>query len=329
MKVPLTLACGLYDRTLPLADGSVTVEGADMNVVLLEPGEMFQRQARHAEFDVAEFSVATYTILHTQGDRRTIALPIFPSRRFRHGHIFVSTRAGIRAPGDLAGKRMGAGEFQQTAAVWMRGLLHHEYGVRTEQIEWYFGGYAHPEAFVDRIPVELPPAIRTHTIPADQSLDQLLDAGEIQGLIGTSVPPSLQRGSPHVARLFPNYVEAEREYYQRTGILPIMHLVVLRRSLYEQHPWLAASLLKAFHQAKELSYRRLARHGTLFCGLPWLHTYLEETRELMGRDPWPYGLAPNRAQLEVFYQYMLEQGLIPRPVTIEELYAPETHDVEL
>ena len=326
MKLPLTLACGLYDRTLPLYDGSVTVEGVDLKVVRMENAELFRRQARDAEFDVAEFSVATYTILHTQGDRRMIALPVFPSRRFRHGNMYVNTRAGIRAPGDLAGKRMGASEFQQTAAVWMRGLLQHEYGVRTDQIEWYFGGYAHPEPYSERIPIELPPAMRTRTIASEQSLDQLLDAGEIDALMGTAAPPALQRGSPSVARLFPDYPERERDFYRRTGIFPIMHLVVLKREIYERAPWVAASLLKAFHQAKALGYRRLARHGTLYCGLPWLHAHLEELRALMGPDPFAYGLEANRAQLETFLGYMQEQGLIAQAPTLEELFAPETHD---
>jgi 4,5-dihydroxyphthalate decarboxylase len=326
MKLPLTLACGRYDRTLPLYDGSVTVEGVDLTVLPLGNAEMFRRQARDAEFDVSEFSLATYTILHAQGDRRMIALPVFPSRRFRHGNMYVNTRAGIVSPSDLASKRMGAAEFQQTAAVWMRGLLQHEYGVPTDQVEWYFGGYAQPGPFEDRIPVELPPSIRTRTIPAERSLDQLLDAGELDALMGTAAPPSLQRGSPNVARLFPDYPERERDYYRRTGIFPIMHLVVLKREVYERAPWVAASLLKAFHQAKALGYRRLARHGTLYCGLPWLPAHLEDLRALMGPDPYAYGMEENRAQLELFLRYLQEQGLIPRVPMLEELFAPETHD---
>src|SRR5712692_2313283 len=323
MKLNLTLACGLYDRTLPLYDGAVTVEGVDLNFVPMEPSELFRRQGRHAEFDVAEFSLSTYTILYAQGDRRMVALPVFPSRHFRHGDVYVNTRAGIREPKDLIGKRVGTMEYQQTAAVWMRALLQHDYGVAPDQIEWYFGGYYAPEHYTERVPVELPPAVRHHTIPDQQSLDQVLDAGEIQAVMGAGAPPSFMRGSPNVARLFPDYPQREREYYRRTGIFPIMHTLVVKRDIYDRAPWLAAALLKGFYQAKALGYRRLARHGTLYSALPWLRAHLEELSEVMGPDPFAYGLAANRKQLETFLQHMLEQGLIPRALTPDELFAPE------
>ncbi|HEY7065698.1 MAG TPA: ABC transporter substrate-binding protein [Chloroflexota bacterium] len=326
MKLPLTLACGLYDRTLPLYDGAVTVEGVDLNFVPMEPPELFRRQARHAEFDAAEFSLATYTILYAQGDRRMVALPVFPSRHFRHGDIYVNAHAGIHEPKDLIGKRVGTMEYQQTAAVWMRALLQHDYGVRPDQIEWYFGGYYAPERYAERVPVDLPPGLRHHTIADQQSLDQLLDAGEIQGLMGAGAPPSFVRGSPNVARLFPDYPQREREYYRRTGIFPIMHTLVVKRDVYERAPWLAGALLKAFYQAKALGYRRLARHGTLYAGLPWLHAHLEELREVMGPDPFAYGLEENRKLLDTLLQHLLEQGLIPRALTPDELFAPETHE---
>jgi 4,5-dihydroxyphthalate decarboxylase len=320
MMVQLTLACGLYDRTLPLYDGSVAVEGVDLNYVPLEPPELFRRQGRHAQFAVAEFSLATYTILYAQGDRRMIALPVFPSRRFRHGDIYVSTRAGIREPRDLIGQRVGTMEFQQTAAVWMRALLHHEYGVPQEQIEWYFGGYYAPENYAERVPIELPPTIRHHTISNRESLDQLLERGEIQGLMGAGAPPSFVRGSPHVARLFPDYQARERDFYRRTGIFPIMHTVVVQRALHEAHPWLAGAIVRAFTEAKAEGFRRLRRSASY--GLPWLEEHLDELQAVMGDDPFAYGLEANRAQLTTFLGHMLEQGLIPHPLTPEDLFAP-------
>jgi 4,5-dihydroxyphthalate decarboxylase len=326
MKLNLTLACGLYDRTLPLYDGAVTVEGVDLNFVPMEPSELFRRQGRHAEFDVAEFSLSTYTILHAQGDRRMVALPVFPSRHFRHGDIYVNTRAGIREPKDLIGKRVGTMEYQQTAAVWMRAHLQHDFGVAPDQIEWYFGGYYAPEHYAERVPVDLPPGVRHHTIPDQQSLDQLLDLGEIQAVMGAGAPPSFMRGSPNVARLFPDYPRREHEYYQRTGIFPIMHTLVIKRDIYERAPWLAGALLKGFYQAKAVGYRRLARHGTLYVTLPWLRAHLEEVQEVMGPDPFAYGLEENRKQLETFLQHMLEQGLIPRALSPDELFAVEARD---
>jgi len=326
MKLNLTLACGLYDRTLPLYDGAVTVEGVDLNFVPMEPSELFRRQGRHAEFDVAEFSLSTYTILYAQGDRRMVAVPVFPSRHFRHGDVYVNTGAGIREPKDLIGKRVGTMEYQQTAAVWMRAFLQHDYGVPPNQIEWYFGGYFTPERYTERIPVDLPPDVHHHTIADQQSLDQLLDAGEIHAVMGAGAPPSFMRGSPNVARLFPDYPRREREYYERTGIFPIMHTLVIKRDIYERAPWLAEALLKGFYQAKALGYRQLARHGTLYVTLPWLRAHLEEVAEVMGPDPFAYGLEENRKQLETFLQHMLEQGLIPRALTPDELFAPEARD---
>jgi 4,5-dihydroxyphthalate decarboxylase len=265
-------------------------------------------------------------MLLNRGDQRLVAIPVFPSRKFRHGDIFINVHAGIREPRDLVGKRMGAMEYQQTAAVWQRAVLEHDYGVRPDQMEWYFGSFYGPEPFSERIPFELPPGVRSRTIASDQSLDQMLEAGEIDALMGANLPPSFQRGSPSVARLFPNYQEVEQAYYRRTGIFPIMHTVVVKREIYEQHPWVAMSLFEAFVKAKAAAHQLLARHGAVYCMLPWLTEHVNACRELMGEDPFVYGLAANRPLLETFLHYNQEQGLLSRPFTVDELFAIETRD---
>ncbi|MBI2911459.1 MAG: ABC transporter substrate-binding protein [Chloroflexi bacterium] len=325
MKLHLTLACNLYDRTVPLLGGLVSPDGIDLNYLVLEPTEIFRRQARHAEFDVAEFSLATLAVLLARGDRRLVAIPVFPSRRFRHSNIYVNTAAGIRSPEDLAGTRVGAQEYQQTAGVWARGILQHDYGVGADQMEWYFGAYNAPEPFVERTPLRLPPRIHMRTVGADQCLDQMLERGEIDALIGSALPASLRRGSPHVTRLFPDFREQEAAYYRRTNIFPIMHTVVIKREIYEQAPWVAASLYKAFERSKAMAVRRLWNAETLFVALPWLAAHVEETEAIFGRDPFVYGLEANRHVLEPFLQYCHEQGLTDRALTIEDLFAPETH----
>lgn len=325
MRLPLTLACGLYDRTVPLLGELISPEGIDLNYLVMDPGQIFRRQARHAEFDVAEFSLSTYAILHARGDRRLVAIPVFPSRRFRHSNIYVNAGAGVHEPKNLVGKRVGAQEYQQTAGVWIRGILQHDYGVRPDQMEWYFGAYNEPEPFVERIPITLPPEIHTRTIGADQCLDQMLERGEIDALMGSTMPASFRRGSPHVGRLFSNFREAEVDYYRRTGIFPIMHTVVIKREIYERAPWVAVSLYKAFERSKALAMRRLWNAETLYCALPWLAAHLEETEALMGRDPFVYGVEANRRVLEPFLQYCHEQCLVDRGLTAEELFAPETH----
>jgi 4,5-dihydroxyphthalate decarboxylase len=325
-KLQLTLACGLYDRTIPLLLGSVVPEGIDINFLPMSPGELFRRQGRHAEFDIAEFSMSTLSHLRDEGDQRLVAIPVFPSRRFRHVDMFINANSGINSPSDLAGKKIGAMEYQQTAAVWQRGMLQDEYGVSPDKMEWYFGGYNEPEVWVDRVPITLPSNVSNQVIREDQSLDEMLDKGEIQALIGATPPDSLRRGSPNVLRLFPNYPEVEAQYFQRTGIFPIMHTLVVKREIYERHPWVAMSLYKAFLEAKTVGRRGLPGSGTLFCMLPWLAQHLDDVQELMGDDPFAYGIKANRKVLDTFYNYCLEQGMIKKAVTPEDIFAPETHD---
>ncbi len=327
MKLKLTYAGGLYDRTVALQNGSVSAEGIDLNFVMMHAGEFQRRQARNAEFDASEFSLSTYTILLSQGDRRLIGIPVFPSRRFRHSDIYINTKSGIRQPQDLVGKRVGAMEYQQTAGVWIRGILEDQYGVGAEQIEWYFGGYHEPKNYTERVPVTLPSNVRTVTISNRQSLDEMLDRGEIDALMGATPPPSFRNRSPNVGRLFPNYKDVELAYFKQTGIFPIMHMVALKREIYERNPWVAASLYKAFVRAKIQGMRHMEFHygGGLFCSLPWLWSHLEETREQIGADPFMYGVEENRSVLEAFLRYSFRQGMITQQLAVEDLFAPETY----
>jgi 4,5-dihydroxyphthalate decarboxylase len=326
VKLPITLACGLYDRTFGLKDGSVPVEGVDLNYLPMMPVETFRRQGRHGEFDASEFSLSTFLALHSRGDRRFVGIPVYPSRRFRHEHVWVSTRAGIKSPKDLKGKRVGVQEFVQTAALWIRGFLEHDYGVRTQDVEWHFGGYNEPDPhFKPRIALELSKEVRARVIPGGESLDAMLERGELDAVL-PAVPASFRRGSPNVARLFPDFRAAEEEYFRRTRIFPIMHVVVVKREIYEKHPWVAQSLYKAFVEAKKLAIRRLVTSPPLHATLPWLTDHLEKTKEVMGEDYWSYGLEENRHVLEAAARYAHEQGLLARKIDrIDELFAAETH----
>jgi 4,5-dihydroxyphthalate decarboxylase len=326
MKLKLTVACGLYDRTLGLHDGSVRVEGVDLNFLPMMPVETFRRQARHAEFDASEFSLSTFMVLQSRGDRRFVGIPVFPSRRFRHEHCWVNAYSGIRTPADLKGKRVGVQEFVQTAALWIRGFLQNDYGVRTEDMKWYFGGYNKPDPhFKPRIELELAQGVEATVIPGDQTLNDMLDRGEIDAAF-PALPDSFHNRSPNVVRLFPNFREVEEDYFRRTRIFPIMHVVVVRREIYEQNRWVIQALYKAFVEAKALAMRRLRTYPPLPVTLPWLIDELERTQNLMGDDYWSYGLEQNRHVLEAAALYAWQQGLLEKPIErVEDLFAPESH----
>ena len=323
-RLALTLACGDYDRTRPLLDGRVALEGIGLNPVVLPPPELFRRQARYAEFEVAEFSLATHAILLARGDDRFVGVPVFPSRAFRHGHILVHAQAGIQGPADLVGRRVGCPEYVQTAAVWVRAMLEHDYGVRPSQLQWYIGGLDQPVE-QERIAAGLPDGLSVARLSGEETLGELLDRGAIDALISADLPRCFLAGSPNVRRLFPDYHQVEADYYRRTGHFPIMHTVVVRRDVYERHRWVPRSVYKGFAAAKAVGLRQLAYSGALAAAVPFLMHALEETRALMGNDYWPYGLAANRATLEALLSALHEQALTPRRLAAEELFAPETH----
>jgi 4,5-dihydroxyphthalate decarboxylase len=320
-NLTLTLACGDYDRTLPLLSGAVRPDGVELKVLPLEPEEMFFRMARSREFDVAELSLSTYTVLRGRG-APLVAIPVFPSFAFRHSAIFVRDGAGIHEARDLVGKRVGVPKYHMTAAVWVRGILEDEYGVAPSDLLWFEGGEG---AAVREVDVTLPAGVHHELVPGDRRLGQLLAAGQLDALIGARRPSGAGGAAP-VRRLFPDFRRVERAYYAKTGIFPIMHTVVLKEELIRQHPWLARSLYDAFSEAKRLAYRRLADTAVLPYVLPWLVAEVEETRALMGDDPFPYGVARTRKTIDTLVGYSFRQGLAPRRLSVEELFCESLLD---
>jgi 4,5-dihydroxyphthalate decarboxylase len=322
-KLRLTLSIWDYDRTRALADGSVRPEGIDLNVLELPVEETFFRMARYREFDLAEMSMSSYTVSLHRDPQPFIAIPVFPSRFFRHSSIFVSAKSGIREPKDLIGKKIGTPEYQMTAPVWIRGMLSDEHGVRADSVEYLTGGEEQPGRD-EKLKLSLPPQFRVRPIGPQQTLSQMLADGEIDALYTARTPSTFHSRPDDVRRLFADFVEVERDYYRRTRIFPIMHTVVIRRELYRANPWIAQSLAKAFAEAQRKTYRDLAETAALKAMLPWLAAHVEEARREMGEDWWPYGYAPNRQVLETFLRYHHEQGLSPRLLAPEALFAPET-----
>ena len=251
-KLKLTLACWDYDRTRPLIDGRVQAEGIDLAIKVLRPRETFPRMLEHKEFEVSELSLASYASLKGRGTCPFVALPVALSKIFRHSCIYIRTGAGIKIPQDLRGKRVGTTQLGSTAAVFMNGMLHHEYGVPMEDIHWFIGGLTTPTQR-PLIPLQLPDKVKVEFLPADRTLEGMLESGELDALVAIFIPSIFDKGSPRIARLFPNYYEVEQDYYRRTGIFPIMHTVVLREDIYREHPWAARSIYRAFCEARDLA----------------------------------------------------------------------------
>lgn len=323
----LTLACSDYDRTRPLLDGRVTASGIELVYLPLCVQETFFRMLKYAEFDIAEMSLSSYVMTLTRQAEMTslVAIPVFPSKAFRHSFIFINNTAGIHSPRDLIGKRVGMAQFQMTAAVWQRGVLASEYGVPIEGVHYFTGaveGYNRSELGS----LDLPDGVRVTPIQEGQSLSGMLAEGELDALYGAAVPSCYrEKGQSRVSRLFPDYVQVEKEYFSRFGFIPIMHLIVIRREVYDQAPWVAQELTKAFVAAKEIAYAELAHSGELKVMLPWLVAELEETWSVFGgRDYWNYGVKENYTALQQFLQYSYEQGLSKGRFQPEELFAKET-----
>ncbi len=316
----LTFAGGIYDRTRALVDGSVRAEGIDLNWITMPYHEIWRRMLNHYEFDASELSLSSYLIARTL-QRPLIAIPVFPARAFRHSYVFINKESGIKAPCDLTGKRVGISEFQQTATVWVRGILQHEYNVDLETIHWYTW------AERSRMEIEVPARYKIQRIPSGKKPDEMLIGGELDAIIVPAIFPSLAKGAPKVSRLFEKYEEVEKAFYRKTGIFPIMHTVAMREELWRESPWVAVSLFKAFQEAKEIAYRLLTDLGPYKVSLIWLRNVVEEQREAVGDDPWPYGLSKNRTTLETLQSYLFEQGLIKKKLGLDQLFAPNTLDL--
>lgn len=319
-RLPLTFACAGYDRMQALLTGEVRPDGIDLNFIQVDnPRELFDRMVGRLEFDLSEMSSSEYVTRFAAGNCAFLALPVVASRVFRHGFIAVDRRV-VNKPKDLEGKRVGVQLYSMTAAIWIRGILQHHYGVDLSDIEWVEGAIDAPHPHGK--PTILPPLkpIRIVQNDSGKSLSELLESGDIAATIGADLPPAFGRNQ-NVERLFPDFRQAEKDYYRQTKIFPIMHLVVVRRDVLEKHPFIASSLYQAFCESKNLAYKRMRYLGALRYMLPWIAADLEEIQDTFGGDPWPYGIEPNRKAMEALVQYLVDQSLIAKPVPVDELFA--------
>lgn len=321
-RLQLSLAIGEYDHVRDLLEGKVRPEGIDLVACSPPIEEIFFRFFRHREWHVSEMSFAKVASLASQDDRSLVALPVFPSRVFRHSSIYVRAGAGIARPEDLAGRRLGVPEWAQTAAVYSRGLLAHEYGIDLRSIHWHQAGVNQPGR-AEKVALKLPQGLRCAGIPG-RSLSELLLSGELDAVLSARPPAPFLAGDARVQRLFPDAKAVELAYCRKTGIFPIMHVVVMRREVYERDRWIAMSLFKAFDAARTRSLARLDEATASFYPLPWVPEHARQARELLGEDPFPYGVEPNRATLKAFLRDACEQGVCHRHLAPEELFAPET-----
>jgi 4,5-dihydroxyphthalate decarboxylase len=321
-RLQLSFACWDYDRTRALMDGRVKVDGIDLNYLNLPVEETFFRMARFKEFDLSEMSLSSYCVTLSKPDRPFIALPIFPSRFFRHSCIYVNANSGIKEAKDLIGKRIASPEYQMTAPVWIRGILQDHYGVPIDAQPYLFGGEEEPGR-IEKMSLKLPDNIKVSPIEPHQTLTQMLYDGEIDALYTARMPSSFLTGDGRVKRLFENYQEVERNYYRETQIFPIMHTVVIRREVYEANRWIAQSLTKAFIESQKMTYEALNETAALKTMLPHLTAQVEEVKREFGDDWWPYGLEKNVKTLETFTRYHHEQGLSPKKLNVQDLFAPE------
>jgi 4,5-dihydroxyphthalate decarboxylase len=316
-RLKLSFACGYYDRTDALRTGDVTVDGIDLDFILLQnPRDIFDRMGGKAEFDLAEFSSSETISRMAKGDETFVALPVFPSRVFRHGYVYINRKAGIRTPKDIEGKRIGVPLYTMSAAVWIRGHLTHEYGVDFSTCRWLEGATNHPGQHGEPSAPALLKPVKIDRDPQGRSLSELLAAGEIDVIIGTAHPIP----HPDIAPLFADACAVERAFAMKTRIFPIMHLVVMKRDVHERNPGAVDKLYRGFVDAKNLALARLKRGHPMM--LPWLHRDVHELDEVFGGDPYPCGIEANRPTLEALVQYMYEQDFIPKPMALEDIFVP-------
>ena len=314
-ETTITLACQDYEHTRALMDGTVPVEGFDLKVVAISPpSQIFLRMLNNEEFDASEMSLSNYMIALGHGDKRFVAVPVFPARVFRHSYIWVHANAAIRQPRDLIGKRVGIADYSMTALLFVRGMLKHQYNVLPEDIHWFRRRSEH-------VAIKAPANLRIDTIEKNETLDGLLEEGKLDAVAVTSPPRAFKAASPLVRRLFPDARTVEAEYYRQTKIFPIMHLVVVRRAIYQRNPSILTALVKAFQKAKEKAYEKLEERLSL---MPWVNLDLEYARQAIGEDFYPYGVKQNLPTLEAATLYSYEQGLTDQKLEVSELFAPET-----
>jgi 4,5-dihydroxyphthalate decarboxylase len=313
-RVTLSLGCVATDRTRPLLDGRVAIPGVDLLPLTGEPEDIFRRALRDRAFDIAELSMGSHIVTTARGDAPYVGVPVFLSRAFRHSAIYVRSDRGIATAADLAGRSIGLPEYQQTAALWVRGILREQHGVDTRRIAWRTGG--------ERVPITLPEGFDVQ--PLGEDLPTALAAGRLDALIAPRPPSDLGAGA--VARLFPDYRAAEEAWHAATGFFPIMHCLAVRRDVAERHPWLPVELCRAFARAKALSLAELQQVNVLRVSLPWIAAAYAEQSAIMGGDPWPYGFARNRTEIAAMIRFAVADGLAAAPIPPEALFHPSTLD---
>jgi 4,5-dihydroxyphthalate decarboxylase len=323
-RLPLTLACQPYDRMAAMRDGTTPIRGVDLNFLSLPVEETFYRMLRFAEFDAAELSLSSYVLTLAQENPPFVALPVFPSRAYRHSGIYVRADSPLRDPSELPGLTVGVPEYQITAAVWIRGILQEHYGVGVSSVRYRTGGLDEPGR-KEKVALDLPDDVDVRPIGEGQTLSQMLLDGEIDALYSARNPGPYNRpGHGGLRRLFDAPGQVERAYARETGIFPIMHTLVIRRDVYERAPWVAQELYLACIRSKDAALERISETASLITMLPWLPEHTEEAAAVLGSDWWAYGVEPNRRTLETFLGYSADQGLAARRYRPEELFAPET-----
>ena len=315
-KLFLTVACGDYDRTKSLQDGSVEPEGIKLNYVALQSEEIFWRMGHYREFDASEMSLSNHITMLGRGDSPFVGIPIFPSRFFRHSSVYYNVDSGIKKPQDFKGKKVGTPEYAMTAAVWIRGFFDDDHGVRAQDMKWFLGGQEEPGR-KERVKLDLPPEISVQSIPDDRTLNSMLESGEIDALISVMVPSGFGKT---VRRLFRDSRKVEVEYYRKTRIFPIMHTLVLKADLYKEKPWLALSFYRAFCRARDLAHASMYDTDALTVSLPWIVDEVEETRRLFGRQIWDYSIEGSLPTLNALLTYLDEQKLSQRRMNVDELF---------
>jgi len=316
----LTLAMSDYDHVRDLMYGRVGVEGVQLMPLTLSIEEIFYRFTKYREWDLSEMSMGKYVSLLSQNDFSLTAIPVFPSRVFRHSSIYIRRDGPVKTPGDLKGKRIGLPEWAQTAAVYSRGMLMHEYGLKLQDVEWIQAGVNQPGR-VEKVTLNLPEAVRYQSAPT-KTLNGMLLSGEVDAVLSAHPPEAFKAAHPNVGRMFENYREVEEAYYRKTGIFPIMHTVAIRKPVLELYPWVAMNLFRAFEEAKGRSLARALEVTAPRFPVPWCFEYAQRCTEVFGKDLFPYGVEPNRTTLEAFVTYAWEQGVCHRKVAVEELFPP-------
>jgi 4,5-dihydroxyphthalate decarboxylase len=318
-NLPLTLACWDYDRTRPLFDGRVKADGIDLDFKVMRPRQIFPRMLEHQEFQVSELSFASFASLKARGNCPFVGLPIALSKIFRHSCIYVRPGAGISSPKDLKGKRIGVSQYAASAIVFMRGMMQHDHDVMPADTHWFMGGLNTPVP-PPKVPVQVPADVRLDYLEGDETLEAKMESGELDALYSVYIPSIFRNGSPSIARLWPNFKELETDYFRRTGIFPVMHIMVIRDDVHRDHPWVANSIYRAFCEARDIALESLPDSDALHVALPFLLDHVEETWRVFGKHYWDYGIEPNRPAFEAMGRYMFEQGLAARVVTPEEMF---------